>query len=350
MLLPAPTLPCSRSLSTACDARIRQSRMQASAIAVAAATTCPYCGQPVTKQQLEEIRSRVRAEEQARLQALERQLREQAAAQMRAERAKLAKREQALAERAKALEAGAKARFDDGYRKAQGEAVRMQRQLQKQVDELKRRLERRTADDLGALSEEELFERLRREYPGDLIERVPRGVNGADIVHEVRDGGAVCGRIVYESKNVKNFLSAYVDKARGYRTRYSTPYVILVTTAFPAGEREFCAREGVLLVHPAKVVYLTDLLRASLIELARAGAARAERDSKGERLLTYVTSDEFKQRLRGLLDAVDDLRNLQTEERKRHEATWGAQEEAFRGMEQFAGRIQARVRAIVEGR
>jgi hypothetical protein len=318
---------------------------------------CPYCEQPITRAKLEDIRARLRAEEQARLKAAEQRLRAESAAALRkqtdalAQRAtQLAAQERQLVARAKAVEAAAKVRYDEGYRKARTEAVRVQQQLQKQVEDLKRRLERKTADDLGAVSEEELLERLRRQYPGDGIEPVPRGIGGADIVHEVRDGNVVCGRIVYESKNVKTFLSAYVDKARGYRTQYDTPYVVLVTTAFPAGERDFCARDGVLLVHPAKVVYLTDVLRGSLIDLARAGAAWSERDTKGERLLTYVTSDDFKQRIRGLLEAVDDLRNLQAEERKRHEATWGIQEEAFRGMEQFAGRIQARVRAIVEGR
>ncbi|MBI4517312.1 MAG: hypothetical protein HY699_16015 [Deltaproteobacteria bacterium] len=48
--------------------------------------------------------------------------------------------------------------------------------------------------------------------------------------------------------------------------------------------------------------------------------------------------------------AADDLRNLQAEERKRHEATWCAQGEAHRAIEKFTGRIQGRVRAIVEGR
>jgi hypothetical protein len=325
--------------------------------AITRTDVCPYCGQPVTRTQLEEIRGRVRREEQARLKAQEEKLRAEAVKRVERERAEnakraqeLSRREAALAKRAKDVEASAKAKFDDGYRKARAEAGRVQQQLQKQVEDLKRRLERKTADDLGAVSEEDLLDTLRRLYPGDSVEPVPRGTGGADIIHEVRDRGTACGRIVYESKNVKNFLSAFVDKARGYRTQYDTPYVVLVTTAFPSGERDFSARDGILLIHPSKVGYLVDVLRRSLIELARAGLVRAERDAKGERVLAYVTSSEFKERLRGIIEIADDLRNLQAEERKRHEYTWGAQEEAFRGLEQFAGRIDGRIRAIVEGR
>jgi len=70
----------------------------------------------------------------------------------------------------------------------------------------------------------------------------------------------------------------------------------------------------------------------------------------GERLLAYLTSDAFRKRMRSVLHAVDDLRHLQAEERKRYEALWGAQEEALSGIEKLAGHIQGQVRAMVEGR
>lgn len=327
------------------------------ALAATAQETCPYCGQAISRAQLEAIRGRVRREEQVRLKALEKRVKDEAVTSVRRQTEQLAhrsrdllKREQALTRRAKSLEAAVKARYDEGYRKAQGEAVRVRQQLQKQVDDLKRRLERKTVEELGAILEEELAERLQRRYPEDEIQRIPRGRGGADVVQTVRDGGRPCGRIVYESKNVKNFLSAYVDTARGYRTQYDTRYVVIVTTAFPAGERDFCARDGILLVHPMKVEYLADVIRASLVELARMAVAGTERESKAAKLLDYVTSDEFKERIRVLLDVVDDLRNLQAEERKRHEYVWGSQEESFRALEGCAGRIQGKVRAIVEGR
>jgi len=52
----------------------------------------PYCGQPVTHRKLEEIRERVWHEEQTRLKALEKQLREHAAAEVRAQTQQLATR------------------------------------------------------------------------------------------------------------------------------------------------------------------------------------------------------------------------------------------------------------------
>jgi len=91
-------------------------------------------------------------------------------------------------------------------------------------------------------------------------------------------------------------------------------------------------------------------LHRFLVKVARLQATGSGRDMKGEHLLAYVVSDEFRDRLRGLLHAADDLRNLQAEERKRHEALWGAQEEIINGIEQFTGRLRGRVQAILEGR
>lgn len=114
--------------------------------------------------------------------------------------------------------------------------------------------------------------------------------------------------------------------------------------------REFCARGGVLLIHAAKVTFIIDVVRGSVIEVARVGGARGERDTKGGRALANVNSNELKERLRSMLVAVDDLRSLQADERRRHESTWEAPEESCRGLERFASEIQSRVRAIVEGR
>ena len=48
--------------------------------------------------------------------------------------------------------------------------------------------------------------------------------------------------------------------------------------------------------------------------------------------------------LQVVLDAVDDLRSLQAEARKRHEALWGAEDEALRGIERLVGRISGQLR------
>ena len=73
--------------------------------------------------------------------------------------------------------------------------------LKDKLDETVRKLEQKTAEELGEGAHLNLLEALKAEFEGDIIRRVPRGVSGADIIHEVIENGKVCGRIVYDSKN-----------------------------------------------------------------------------------------------------------------------------------------------------
>ena len=73
--------------------------------------------------------------------------------------------------------------------------------LQSELQDMQRKLEGKSAHELGEGSEVDLFEQLRTTFEGDRIQRVPKGVNGADVIHEVVHNGKVCGKIIYDAKN-----------------------------------------------------------------------------------------------------------------------------------------------------
>ena len=73
--------------------------------------------------------------------------------------------------------------------------------LQSELQDMQRKLEGKSANELGEGSEIDLFEQLRDAFQGDRIQRVPKGVNGADVIHEVVHNGRVCGKIIYDAKN-----------------------------------------------------------------------------------------------------------------------------------------------------
>jgi len=87
MLAPAPMLPSKRNVLCTLPGAVNYACMNTQAMvqSLPQRDTCPYCGQPVTRRQLDEIRERVRKEEQARLKVLEQQLRSQTAAAFKAE-------------------------------------------------------------------------------------------------------------------------------------------------------------------------------------------------------------------------------------------------------------------------
>jgi hypothetical protein len=100
--------------------------------------------------------------------------------------------------------------------------------LQGKLEDLSRKLEKQSGEQLGAEAELDLFTELRHAFPSDKIERIGRGVKGADIVHQIMDGTKVAGRIVYESKNTSTWQNGYIAQAKKYQSQYETPHVMVV--------------------------------------------------------------------------------------------------------------------------
>ncbi len=112
------------------------------------------------------------------------------------------------------------------------EKVRYEADLAKfqgRLGDLSRKLEKQSGEQLGAEAELDLFTELSHAFPNDKIERIGRGVKGADIVHEVMDGTKVAGRIVYESKNTSNWQNGFIAQAKKYQLQYENAHVMVVT-------------------------------------------------------------------------------------------------------------------------
>jgi hypothetical protein len=55
--------------------------------------------------------------------------------------------------------------------------------LEEQLEEMQRRLQKKTPNELGDEGELDLFEELKREFPNDQVERIKKGKQGGDIIH-----------------------------------------------------------------------------------------------------------------------------------------------------------------------
>jgi hypothetical protein len=110
--------------------------------------------------------------------------------------------------------------------------------LTDKLEDLKRQLERKTADELGEGAEVKLFEALKEEFLGDRIDRIGRGKEGADIKHVVMHNGKECGIIVYDSKERRAWRNDYVDKLARDQRAAKAEHAILATLKFPREARQ----------------------------------------------------------------------------------------------------------------
>jgi hypothetical protein len=218
---------------------------------------------------------------------------------------------------------------------------------QTQLDSLSRKLEAKSGERLGEEGELDLESELRRAFPQDDVRRVGRGTKGADIVHRVFDGANEVGKIIYENKNVSGWSNAFVAQAGKYAAQYETPFVMIVTRAFPRKERDFCIVQKIPVVRPRIAIALARVMRSSVIAVGRLRLSGAGRDEKAQELMEYLTSDRFTTRFVGISEGVDSLREQQQKEKTWHENAWESRNVLHDKIDKSRREIDAQLQAIL---
>jgi hypothetical protein len=108
--------------------------------------------------------------------------------------------------------------------------------LEQQLGEVQKRLQQKTANELGNEAELDLFLELSHEFNDqklfkDQIERIKKGKEGSDIIHRVMHNAQICGSILLESKNTTRFMTAYISKLRQDQTRQAAAFELSTTTS-----------------------------------------------------------------------------------------------------------------------
>jgi len=226
------------------------------------------------------------------------------------------------------------------------EAVRLQGKL----DELSRKLDKQSGEQLGAEAERDLETELKQAFLGDRFQRIGRGVKGADIIQSVMDGAKLAGRIIYESKNTVDWNKEFITQAKKYQTQYETPHVVVVTRAFPPKHKGFCAVRDIPVIEPRMAVGLATVIRQGIVEIARLRLSADISDEKSLELYQYIVGDKFCMRFREMAECVACLREQQDKERDWHERAWQAESKMHERIGSRHREVDAQIRAIVSGR
>lgn len=290
-------------------------------------------------------------EHRRRLQAFRRDARTQADAKLKREVDKIASRTaQKIAKatrKAERASASTVKSLEDTLEKERKRRDADTARLHRRVEELNRRLERVQNERRGEEAEVELYAALKKEFPSDHVERVGRGKRGADVLHRLIVRGVEVGCIIYESKDTQKWNKSFVAKARTYRRRYQTPYVVVVSRTMPPRKEGLCVVGDIPVVQPRMAVALAGIIRDAVVELARLRDSSKGRAAKAQKLHDYVTSNEFVSRFRDIAEAVAELSERQQAERDWHERDWVKRDELRARIASSRQHVDAKIRAAV---
>jgi hypothetical protein len=220
--------------------------------------------------------------------------------------------------------------------------------LKAKVDDLSLKLEHQTSEQMGEMAEADAFSALRSAFPHDDIQRVGRGVRGADILQIVMVEGNEAGRIIYECKNVSSWQNEWLTKARSYRSEYQTPWVVIASRCFPRREKWFVVERGVPVIDLRLIVKLAEVIRAGVVEIGQLRTSNIGRREKAEQMFEYVRSDHFAGRFKSVAESIVALREHQGKERQWHSEAWAKQTRLYDEMDERRREIGASIRAIAE--
>ena len=243
-------------------------------------------------------------------------------------------REAKLARDRDALELILKKRVNEETDKAREEERMKNAELQKKLDdqarlinEMKRRTEQGSMQMQGEVQELAIEEYLTSSFPRDVIEEITKGKRGADCVHIVRDHYEnECGRILYESKRTKHFSYEWITKMKDDMRLKQADIGVIVTEALPDGKTRFCEMEGIWICSFIEFKALAHLFRHNL---SRIGEVLAAQENKGEKMnliYSYVTGNEFKQKLEAAFESYHDMQEDLQKEKVLFTSQWAKRE------------------------
>jgi class 3 adenylate cyclase len=168
-------------------------------------------------------------------------------------------------------------------------------------DELRRKLQQGSQQLQGEVLELALEDLISQTFPSDLIQPVPKGINGADIIQRVQNpNGDLAGSIIWESKRTKAWSDGWIQKIKDDQRQAKADIAIMVSDALPKDCSHFKQIGGIWVTHPRCAIHLASALRLLLLEVAsakRAAVGKNEKMEIGRRPIAGKTSAFNRRRI-----------------------------------------------------
>lgn len=241
--------------------------------------------------------------------------------------------EKRVSESVEAVRQKAKIEAEEGMSMKVAEKEKTISDMQKQIEELKRKAEQGSQQQQGEVLELALEAMLRSKFPLDSIEPVGKGEFGGDVLQRVVNPfGQQCGAILWEFKRTKNWSDGWLTKLRGDQRAAKAELAIIVSNALPKGVETFDLVDNIWVTEPRFVLPLVIALRQSLMEVSNARMARDGQETKMELVYDYLTGPKFRHRVEAVVEKFNDMQDDLNKERKFMQRSWAKREAQIQGV------------------
>jgi len=199
--------------------------------------------------------------------------------------------------------------------------------LNRLVDEMKRKGQQGSMESQGEVFEDNLLEVLSRQFKDDDLQPVPKGEKGVDVVQTVYNANRQkCGVILWEAKNTKGWAEKWVDKLKTDLRESGAEVAVLISKSLPKGFENFGQHNGIWLTCHASALGLATALRQQLIEVNFANQALVGKDDKMEAMYSYLSSPSFRQKVETIVETFTEMHTQLQKEKTAMKTIWEMRE------------------------
>ncbi|MGD0877008.1 MAG: DUF2130 domain-containing protein [Anaerolineales bacterium] len=239
-------------------------------------------------------------------------------------------------------------RIESDYRIRELQLEKKLSDAKNKAAELKRKLDQSSQQAQGEVIELELESALKNAFPEDEILPIEKGQAGADIIQNVRTpNGQLCGTIIWETKNTKNWSKTWLSKLRSDQRKIKADVAVLVTIALPKEVKQFALVEGIWVAEYSLALGVASALRATIIQVAMVKQTVKGKHETLQLLYDYLSSLEFRHRIEAMVESFQGMRDDLNKERQMMEKQWAKRDKQIELVVQNVSGMYGDMHAIV---
>ncbi len=199
----------------------------------------------------------------------------------------------------------------------------------------------------GEVLELSLEELLKKKFPFDKIDPVPKGISGADIIQTVYShSNQPAGTIVWESKQTKNWTEDWIQKLKDDSRQIKADIAVLVSNILPKEINNFGLYHGIWVCNRQSIYGLTTALRNQILAIHNTITVNTGKEEKMEILYDHLCSPGFAQKIEIIVETFINMQRTLEKEKIAMNKIWTVREVQIKRLQDSTIKMYGEIQGI----
>jgi len=202
----------------------------------------------------------------------------------------------------------------------------LKKKLEQQVqltEEMRRKQTLGSQQAQGESQELLIEDYLKSNFPYDEIKEIKKGVKGADVLHVIKNPSIeVAGKILFESKRAEKWKNEWITKLKDDMKDAKADVGVLITSVYPKGVERLTMIDGVWVCSVNEFKGICFILRDAILKHNAWKNTQMGKDDKISRFYEYLTGPEFRENVTAMVKVFNQMQEDLIKERTVMTANW----------------------------